>query len=117
MEKDSGEPNATYKPIPEKDMEGMLFFFFLITGFESLQYVFLSENAVSRPKSLVKSKSGGEIDGADEKMLPENEKKAAPNSNIDINDVKIAVRDEKQNGDAKLDIGEFFQNFYTLLII
>ncbi|KAJ3647465.1 hypothetical protein Zmor_019343 [Zophobas morio] len=66
---------TSYKAIPEADME---------------------EEAVTRPKSLVKSKPATpEVDGADEKMLPkEEEVKVSPN--------------EKQNGDAKLDIGECF---------
>lgn len=38
-------------------------------------------------------------------MLPDEETKVGPNSNININDVKLAVKD-KQNGDAKLDIGK-----------
>lgn len=78
---------ASYKPIPETDME---------------------EEAVTRPKNLLKLKSGSpETDGADERMLPK-EKKIS--SNTDISDVKISSLD-KQNGDAKLDIGELKSNF------
>lgn len=80
---DSRSPAATYKPIPEKDME---------------------EEAVSRPKSLTKIKSGKETDGADEKMLPQDDDKVI-NSGIVLSDVKISPN-EKQNGDAKLNIGE-----------
>lgn len=65
----------------------------------------LAETAALRPKSLIKSKSGGESDGADEKMLPDDDTKVGPNSNININDVKVAITD-KQNGDAKLDISK-----------
>ncbi|XP_063908317.1 amino acid transporter heavy chain SLC3A1 [Zophobas morio] len=72
---------TSYKAIPEADME---------------------EEAVTRPKSLVKSKPATpEVDGADEKMLPkEEEVKVSPN--------------EKQNGDAKLDIGELKTAFVGL---
>ncbi|CAG9766236.1 unnamed protein product [Ceutorhynchus assimilis] len=79
--------NATYKPIPEQDME---------------------EQAVSRPKSLIKVKaSPEEIDGADEKMLANDEK---------IPEVVILNNDTKspQNGDAKLDMDEPKQPFVGL---
>lgn len=84
--KANNDPLATsYKPIPETDME---------------------VEAVSRPKSLVKLKTAGEFDGADEKMLPkEDTKVAVPNSTIDHFDAKGSPND-KQNGEAKLDIGE-----------
>lgn len=48
---------------------------------------------------MVKSKP--ELDGADEKMLLEEEKKEAPNYEISKKDLE-----EKQNGDAILSIGE-----------
>lgn len=50
----------------------------------------------------MKNKSSPEVDGAHEKMLPEEEKKIA--SNVNMGDVKFTNND-KQNGDAKLDIG------------
>lgn len=53
------------------------------------------EEAVQRPKSLHKSKEAVN-DGADEEMLPkEGQVKVIPMSAVN----------EKQNGDAKLDIG------------
>ncbi|KAF7283915.1 hypothetical protein GWI33_022744 [Rhynchophorus ferrugineus] len=82
--KNNSEPtHSSYKPIPEKDME---------------------EQAVSRPKSLVKTKSNPEVDGADEKMLPEDKP------------AEIIVNSEKspQNGDAKLDIMEVKNAFVGL---
>lgn len=48
-------------------------------------------------------KSDKEADGANEKMLPQEEEKVL-NSGI-LSDVK-ASPNEKQNGDAKLDIGK-----------
>lgn len=68
------------------------------------------DDAVRRPKSLVKSKSG-ELDGADEKMLTDDEKKEALNSEITITDLK----NEKQNGDAKLNIGK--ENFSLIFLL
>ncbi|KAG5882578.1 hypothetical protein JTB14_030127 [Gonioctena quinquepunctata] len=76
---DIGKP---YKAIPEADME---------------------EEPVSRPKSLTKLLSGGESDGADEKMLPDEDTKISHKSDINLKDVKIL---SEKNGDAKLDIGE-----------
>jgi solute carrier family 3 protein 2 len=74
---------ASYKAIPEADME---------------------EAAVTRPKSIVKSKPPTpEADGADEKMLPNEEAVVAKQS-----------PNEKQNGDAKLDIGELKTAFVGL---
>lgn len=52
---------------------------------------------------MVKSKPS-EIDGADEKMLLEDEKKEAPNYEI----AKKDLENDKQNGDAVLAIGEIF---------
>ncbi|KAJ8925930.1 hypothetical protein NQ315_009782 [Exocentrus adspersus] len=78
---DSHAPTATYRPIPEEDME---------------------EEAVTRPKSLIKVKPDKQADGADEKMLPQGERF---NSAIAMSDMK-ASPNQKQNGDAKLDIGE-----------
>lgn len=45
----------------------------------------------------------GELDGADEKMLSEEEKNY--NTEIIVTDFK----NEKQNGDTKLNIGEYFR--------
>ncbi|EFA06898.1 amino acid transporter heavy chain SLC3A1 [Tribolium castaneum] len=82
-EKPSADPPATYKAIPEADME---------------------EDAVTRPKSLVKPNAASpEADGADEKMLPKEE----------VADAKISPN-EKQNGDAKLDIGDLKTAFVGL---
>ncbi|RZC39205.1 neutral and basic amino acid transport protein rBAT [Asbolus verrucosus] len=83
LELSGGNLPSSYKLISEADME---------------------EEAVSRPKSLVKSKPASpELDGADEKMLPKEEKVEA----------KISPN-EKQNGDAKLDIGELKSAFVGL---
>lgn len=90
----------SYKSIPEKDMEGRGALYRFFKNFYS---IFLSDEAVRRPKSLVKLKSD-EKDGADEKMLADDEKKLASKSEIIITEYK----NDKQNGDAKLDIGEYF---------
>lgn len=95
---------ATYKPIPEKEMEGMwnmqpFILFHLKTG---SVFLFPAEEAAYRTKTaVVKVKSNGETDGADEKMLPNEDKKAVINASEMLSPV------DKQNGDAKLDIGEF----------
>lgn len=70
----SDPPPSSYKPIPEKDME---------------------DDALSRPKSLVKVKTSSEADGADEKMLPHDKPAEI-----------ICNEKSPQNGDAKLDIME-----------
>ncbi|KAL1493921.1 hypothetical protein ABEB36_009601 [Hypothenemus hampei] len=75
----------SYKPIPEQDME---------------------DRALSRPKSLVKPSKDIATDGADEKMLPADEK--VPEVVV-FNDLK-----SPQNGDAKLDIAEAKQAFVGL---
>lgn len=75
-------PSATYRQIPEKEME---------------------DEAVNRPKSAIKIKSK-EFDGADEKMLPRDESKVSPNSEISLKDVKIVMGEK--NGDAKLEMVE-----------
>lgn len=70
---------------------------------------------MARPKSLVKVKTESpEADGADEKMLPKEDAKLTTNSNVEIGNVKVSSPNEKQNGDAKLDIGEliFCIEFY-----
>ncbi|VEN50229.1 unnamed protein product, partial [Callosobruchus maculatus] len=75
--------DETYKPIAERDME---------------------EEAASKPKTaLLKIKSAGESDGADERMLPEDIKKVevVPND-----DGKLNQNEKQKNGDAKLTIGE-----------
>lgn len=69
-------------------------------------FFFFSDETTRRPKSLIKTKSG-DPDGADEKMLPQ-EKNETPNSEIKILDMK----NEKQNGEAKLNIGEFATMFW-----
>uniref|UniRef100_A0AAR5QK63 alpha-glucosidase n=1 Tax=Dendroctonus ponderosae TaxID=77166 RepID=A0AAR5QK63_DENPD len=68
--------NATYKPIPEKEIE---------------------EQALSRPTSLIKVKASPQVDGADEKMLPADEE-VIPEVVIFNNDGK-----SPQNGDTKMD--------------
>nr|XP_022909037.1 neutral and basic amino acid transport protein rBAT isoform X2 [Onthophagus taurus] len=79
-------PTATYKQIPEEDVDDR----------EPLA------------KNVVKShNSTSEADGADEKMLPD-EEKISPN--VTAGDVKFTNK-EKQNGDAKLDIGELKSTF------
>lgn len=50
------------------------------------------------------------MDGADEQMLPKGEKTAAVDSKVDVGDVKF-TNNEKQNGEAKLDIGEIKSAF------
>ncbi|XP_050300963.1 neutral and basic amino acid transport protein rBAT [Anthonomus grandis grandis] len=72
--------NASYKPIPEQDMEEQV-------------------AASTRPKSVVKLKIGSSTDGESERMLPDDEK---------ISEVVVCNNDMKspQNGDAKLDIAE-----------
>lgn len=86
-------PNATYKPIPEDEME---------------------EKPLTRPKSLAKSSSNAiESDRADEKMLPDKDCKVGSNSNINVADVKF-TKGDKQNGDAKLDIGEVKSGYVGL---
>ncbi|KAF2905863.1 hypothetical protein ILUMI_00304 [Ignelater luminosus] len=88
----SGKPvkdssSATYKQIPESDLE-------------------VADEAVTQSKGVVKPKlSSPEKDGADEKMLPDDQTKVAENSNVNSADVKF-ISNEKQNGDAKVDIGE-----------
>lgn len=59
-----------------------------------------TDQALSRPKSIVKDSGGTETDGADEKMLPSDDK--VPEVVVFGNETK-----SPQNGDAKLDIGEF----------
>lgn len=84
--KASLEPIPTsYKPIPEKDME---------------------EDALSRPKSLIKVKASPEADGAHEKMLTADDQ---------VPEV-VVYNNEKspQNGDAKLDIADLKQSFVGL---
>ncbi|XP_057656248.1 4F2 cell-surface antigen heavy chain isoform X2 [Diorhabda carinulata] len=73
-------PSATYKPISEKEME---------------------ENAVTQGKSGSKF-TKKESDGADEIMLPKQDSKVSPNSEISLKDVKLVMAEK--NGDAKLDI-------------
>jgi hypothetical protein len=83
---------ASYKAIPEADMEGKGNCIILV--FKNKTSLLFSEAAVTRPKSIVKSKPPTpEADGADEKMLPNEEAVVAKQS-----------PNEKQNGDAKLDI-------------
>lgn len=78
-------PPASYKQLPDGDAD---------------------DRAAQRPKSLTKSqKSSTEMDGADEQMLPKDEKNAIVESKLDMEEVKLGSN-EKQNGDAKLDIGE-----------
>lgn len=43
-------------------------------------------------------------------MLPTEEKKISPNSNVDSGEVKFITND-KQNGEAKLDIGKLRYSF------
>lgn len=74
--------------------------------------MFVIEDAVRRPKSLVKSKPS-ELDGADEKMLLEEEKQGAPNCEV----TKKDLENEKQNGDAILSIGEIFIILFLLFIL
>ncbi|XP_057656247.1 4F2 cell-surface antigen heavy chain isoform X1 [Diorhabda carinulata] len=80
-------PSATYKPISEKEME---------------------ENAVTQGKSGSKF-TKKESDGADEIMLPKQDSKVSPNSEISLKDVKLVMAEK--NGDAKLDIVEPKDNF------
>lgn len=47
-------------------------------------------------------------------MLPDDQTKVAENSNINSADVKF-ISNEKQNGDAKVDIGKF-KTFIFLLV-
>ncbi|XP_019873780.1 uncharacterized protein LOC109601911 [Aethina tumida] len=90
----NNSPTATYKALTEKDME---------------------EDTVARPKSLVKVKTESpEADGADEKMLPKEDAKLTTNSNVEIGNVKVSSPNEKQNGDAKLDIGDLKPAFVGL---
>ncbi|KAB0790684.1 hypothetical protein PPYR_03799 [Photinus pyralis] len=90
---DKESPSAVYKQIPEVDME---------------------EAAVEQSKRVLKAKSNGmEKDGADEKMLPEDDVKVGDHSKINVADVKF-VSNEKQNGDAKVDIGEIKSAFVGL---
>lgn len=82
------------------------------TGFKrrnvDLFCFFFIEDSVRRPKSLVKSKPS-ELDGADEKMLLEEEKpKLGPSS---CEETKKDLENEKQNGDAILSIGELYFKF------
>lgn len=90
---DKESPTAVYKQIPEVDLE---------------------EAAVEQSKRTLKSKSNGmEKDGADEKMLPQDEGKIGDDSKVSVADVKF-VSNEKQNGDAKVDIGEIKAAFVGL---
>lgn len=83
-------PPASYKQISEADLE---------------------DKSKERPVSLTKSvKSSSEMDGADEQMLSAAEKTAALDSKVAIGDVKF-TNNEKQNGEAKLDIGEIKSAF------
>lgn len=82
-----------------------------------LQTSFLADIPLTRPKSLVTSKpTTPDPDGATEKMLPDEEQKVSPNSNINAGDVKF-VTNEKQNGDAKIDIGKKKHIFKIFIII
>lgn len=70
-----------------------------------------ADKSKERPVSLTKSvKSSSEMDGADEQMLSAAEKTAALDSKVAIGDVKF-TNNEKQNGEAKLDIGEIKSAF------
>ncbi|CAH0550391.1 unnamed protein product [Brassicogethes aeneus] len=90
--KSDDSPPASYTAISEKDME---------------------EETASRPKSLVKVKTASpEADGADEKMLPKEDTKISPNSNISTSKVKISL--DNHNGDAKLDIDDIKPAFVGL---
>lgn len=90
---DKESPSAVYKQIPEVDME---------------------EAAVEQSKRVLKAKSNRmEKDGADEKMLPEDDVIVGDHSKVNVADVKF-VSNEKQNGDAKVDIGEIKGAFVGL---
>lgn len=59
-----------------------------------------AEQALSRPKSLIKVKGSPQVDGADEKMLAADEE-VIPEVVIFSNDAR-----SPQNGDAKMDFGK-----------
>lgn len=91
----------------------MVNFIMLYSRFTCINEIYLiTDRAAQRPKSLTKSqKSSTEMDGADEQMLPKDEKNAIVESKLDMEEVKLGSN-EKQNGDAKLDIGEYHQYKY-----
>ncbi|XP_028135523.1 uncharacterized protein LOC114330381 [Diabrotica virgifera virgifera] len=76
--------SGSYKPVPNKEME--------VLG-----------DTVIRSKAGSKS-NNKETDGADERMLPKEDTKVSPKSEISLKDVKIVMGEK--NGDAKLDIVE-----------
>ncbi|XP_065168393.1 amino acid transporter heavy chain SLC3A2 isoform X1 [Atheta coriaria] len=86
-EKEPLSPSATYKQIPEDDMEG-------------------------KAKNVVQESNGHEPDGADEKMLSKEDTKVSSNSKISLTEVKFTTNEK--NGDAKLDIGEVKGEFVGL---
>lgn len=84
----SGKPvkdhsSSTYKQVSDSDLEG---------------------DTINKSKNSSKIASS-EKDGAHEKMLPEAESKIGDNSSVNTTDVKF-ISKEKQNGDAKVDIGD-----------
>ncbi|KAF5308625.1 hypothetical protein FQR65_LT18022 [Abscondita terminalis] len=86
-------PTSVYKQIPEDDLD---------------------EAATMQSKRVAKVKNdSSEKDGADERMLPEADVKISDDSKINAADVKF-ITNEKQNGDAKVDIGELKAQFVGL---
>ncbi|KAK4884377.1 hypothetical protein RN001_000648 [Aquatica leii] len=86
-------PTSVYKQIPEDDLD---------------------EAAAIQSKRVVKANNGKtQNDGAHEKMLSDDEDKIGDDSKINSADVKF-VSNEKQNGDAKVDIGDLKTAFVGL---
>ncbi|KAL3288518.1 hypothetical protein HHI36_002959 [Cryptolaemus montrouzieri] len=82
--KEDKQPLASYKAIPEADME---------------------EETVTSPKAVIKVKNYSGTDGADEKMLSDDESKFNSH-NVDIPDDKVIFKEkmEMQNWILKLDL-------------
>lgn len=70
-----------------------------------------SGDTINKSKNSSKIASS-EKDGAHEKMLPEAESKIGDNSSVNTTDVKF-ISKEKQNGDAKVDIGNYLSSLIT----
>lgn len=103
--KEEKQPLASYKALPEADMEGKIKEKSWLLKNWLQQWIFLiSDEGISSAKVELKVKNYNCKDGADEKMLQDEESNLNSN-NVDIPHHSIIIKEK--NGDAKLDIGEF----------
>lgn len=101
--KEEKQPLASYKAIPEADMEGRIKekSEYLGTGFSAI--ILVADEAISSAKVERKVKNYIDKEGAHEKMLSDEESQFNTNA-VDIPEHKVIIK--AKNGDAKLDIGE-----------